>query len=334
LINLVLTEEQSQIVDSVGGFLTSELPVSRLRKAAPGADERQLWSQIAEMGIFGLGLSEDLGGAGFGIIEEVLVQRELGRNLIGPAVFATVTAAHVAVAAGNVDLARGIVSGTHRVAPLVGVAAGVGAGDYRLLDGEGADFGLLWSETEAVLVDLTTAGVREPVAGMHDRLALARVTLDGRAPVAATSDSAVLDRITLLGAANLAGASDGSRDLAVEYAKLREQFGKPIGAFQAIKHKGADMAVLSSVGWAQTLVAAHGAAAGSSHSAFACCAAMLLAAEAAVENAAQGIQIHGGIGFTDECDAHLFLKHAHVMAALFGAPRRQRRAILSLPEAA
>jgi alkylation response protein AidB-like acyl-CoA dehydrogenase len=119
--------------------------------------------------------------------------------------------------------------------------------------------------------------------------------------------------------------------MAVEYAKARQQFGKPIGSFQAIKHLCADMAIRAEAAACQVIFAALVQAEGHAGVDFHSVAAKLVAVEAALQNAAQNIQIHGAIGFTAEADAHLFIKRAHVLEQLWGDTRQQRRLMLAAP---
>ena len=129
--------------------------------------------------------------------------------------------------------------------------------------------------------------------------------------------------------AMLAGMAQASCDLAVSYAKVREQFGQPIGAFQAIKHMCADMALRTTAAEAQVKMAAVFADAHTPGGDRQLDAAALIALKAARENAADAIQVHGGIGFTAECDAHFFLKRAYVLSALLGGLDGCRNRVLT-----
>jgi alkylation response protein AidB-like acyl-CoA dehydrogenase len=119
--------------------------------------------------------------------------------------------------------------------------------------------------------------------------------------------------------------------MAVAYAKERVQFGKPIGSFQAIKHRCADMAMASEMAWAQLLHATIAQRDGTPGAAYQVKAACLLAGRSAVENSSGSIQVHGGIGFTAEMDAHRFVKRARVLEQLGGDPTEQRAALLAEP---
>jgi alkylation response protein AidB-like acyl-CoA dehydrogenase len=113
--------------------------------------------------------------------------------------------------------------------------------------------------------------------------------------------------------------------MGVAYAKIREQFGQPIGGFQAIKHHCADMAARAEAAYSASVFAALSVVAGRSDATFQAASARIVAADAAIRNAATNIQVHGGIGFTAECDANLFLKRAHLLEKIGGATRGQQR---------
>jgi alkylation response protein AidB-like acyl-CoA dehydrogenase len=124
--------------------------------------------------------------------------------------------------------------------------------------------------------------------------------------------------------------AEATRDMAVEYAKTRQQFGKAIGSFQAIKHLCADMAIRAEAAVCQVIFAALVESERRAGARFHSVAARLVAVEAALQNAAQNIQVHGAIGFTAEAEAHLFIKRAHVLEQLWGNTRQQRRQMLAV----
>ena len=132
----------------------------------------------------------------------------------------------------------------------------------------------------------------------------------------------------------LVGIAEAARDQAAAYAVERMQFGKPIGVFQAVKHRCADMAVRCEAGWSQTCYAALALRDGERDAAFQVSVAKHLAGEAAEENAAANVQIHGGYGYTTEYDAHVLVKRAQVLRALAGAPRWHLRRVLDAPATA
>ena len=316
IIDLHPTDDQQMIADSIGGVLADRLPIARLREPSGrgGAPERALLSDLAELGLFGLGLSEARGGTGYGLPEELIAARELGKVLASPSILAQIAAVHLAD-----DGARGaLLSGERRAAF---ATPGV-TGELNLFDGSEADtVVLLVSDVSlhpASAFDWTDAASIDDTMPLRRAPALAAAT---------TGRSAIADRISLLIAAALAGMAEAATGLAVDYARQREQFGQPIGSFQAIKHALADMRVRSDAADSQTRVAAILWGVGENLRRE-IAAARWLAGDAAIANAKAGIQVHGGMGFTAECDAHLFLKRAHIFASLGSTRRAEERRLL------
>jgi len=171
------------------------------------------------------------------------------------------------------------------------------------------------------------------VAGIDNALPLERATLTGT-PRHASADPSLWRSARILVCAQLAGCAEAALKLAVDYAQVREQFGQVIARFQALKHMCADMAVRCEATWSQTLLAALSLQGGRAGAAFEVEAAELLARTAAIDITEQCIQLHGGIGFTAECDAHRFLKRAHLLVKLLGDARAVQSRLLAaaLPE--
>jgi alkylation response protein AidB-like acyl-CoA dehydrogenase len=311
IVDLIPDEDQSAIEDTIVSFLSDMLPVERLRDPAShgGAAEAGVWSQLCELGLFGLGLPEEQGGLGLGLPEEALVARALGRHLVSPGVLAQLCAPHLA---SDEATREALIAGEARAAFAIA--------DGYVLDGAGADWIVVFGPGGASLRargDLTLAATE---GGLDKTMSFERI--EG----GAGSGQPAL-RIEVLVAAYLVGIAQAATDMAVEYAKTREQFGQPIGAFQAIKHSCADMVTRASAADTQTLYAATVFGAGGDDAVEAA-AARMLAKRASFENAKANVQTHGGMGFTFECDAHLFLKRAMVMDML-GSDARARRAALT-----
>ncbi len=152
------------------------------------------------------------------------------------------------------------------------------------------------------------------------------------APVAVL-DAAAVQRARLIDAAALAGIAGAALDMAVAYAGMREQFGRAIGSFQAIKHYCADMAMAARAAIDQATFAAIAIDDARGDEALQVEAALLLAGEAALGNARRNIQIHGGMGFSDEADPHLLLKRAHVHIAIAGGSEAAAARVAAAPRA-
>ncbi|WP_210588918.1 acyl-CoA dehydrogenase family protein [Streptomyces sp. GESEQ-35] len=266
-----LTEDQRALRVGVRQLLTRRFEGEALRAAvaAPGLD-RGLWRELGVAGFFGLRLPEADGGVGLGLPEAVLAFEETGRALLpGPLV-----ATHLAA----------------------GKVAGAAAGEAVVAAVDGG--GLVEWLAEADVVRGDAAGA-VPLRSVDPLTPLHRVRDSGAAvdPVA-----------VLLTAAEQLGTAGRVCELAVQHARTREQFGQPIGAFQAIKHLCAGMLVRAEVARA----AVYAAAVTADRADIA--AARLLADEAAVRGARDCLQVHGGMGFTWESEVHLHLKRAWVRA--------------------
>jgi len=318
-MDLLPSAEQQQIVDACIQFLEKEHPVDRLHKVNDSIPliNRSLLGKMADLGWFGLALSEEQGGVGYSLKEETLLFVELGRFLVSPAVLGSVLGARVAALSGNTALAEKIISGEK----LVGVAIS----DY-LFEAVDADLILIADEEGVSLIEKSSLGKIEKIPCMDEKVQLERVLLKKVKPVAMVSSSTenIYLRGVLLTAAMQLGMAQATLDRSVAYAKVREQYGKPIGAFQAIKHYCAEMAVKCESVMSMVY---HGAV---TFSEFDIVATKLLASEAAQHNANTAVQIHGGMGFTQEMDIHLFVKRAHVLDQLFGGKRQQAARLISL----
>lgn len=303
-------DDQVALQDGVRQFCEGRFPIETVRALEDrGGVDRALWSELAELGVFSLRLAEDQGGVGLGWADTVLVMEELGRALVpGPLVWTHLAADLVPGAA----LGEVVVGAVSRGDPF-GVIDHHGVLDVLLIiDDEG-----VWRTDPAAVEALDLGAPLDPLTPVaHARKPLPQgERLAG--PEAAASlwlGGAALTAGLMLGVAEAAG------DLAVAFAKERQQFGRPIGSFQALKHLMADMVVRAEV--ARGAVYAAGVTlddpvVGSVARAVA--AAKITASDAAVTNAANGIQVHGGMGYTWEVDAHLYLKRAYVLEATFGS---------------
>jgi len=319
MVNILPTAEQQQVIDSVVEVLSRECPLDRLRKPPVPAEVGVLRRRFADLGWFRFGLSEDAGGIGFGLAEEMLVFREIGRNLISP-VFAASGIAASAVLATQPHLSREFAAGT-----AVALALRAGGGDALLIDAVGADWLLL---VDGDAMRLTKAKVftdRRSAASIDASVDLERARPGSDA---VSMKSALYWRFHLLIAAQLVGVAEACRDMASGYAKLRKQFDKPIGSFQGVAHHCADMAVRAEAALCQTLFAAITLRDGRDDAAFQVAAAVAVASEAAFRNATLSIRVHGGIGFTADCHAQRYLKRAVLLRELAGGIGRHDSTLL------
>ncbi|MCW2622747.1 MAG: putative Acyl-CoA dehydrogenase [Frankiales bacterium] len=341
-MDLMPSDDQRSIIASVRELLTEQLPTLRVRELA-GADLSELavfWKQAAELGWFGLGLDEELGGTGYDLADEALLFREIGRFVTPGPILATVLGARVAALAGNPDLAQQLLSGQSQAALAVvkpGVPLEVGThvrGDVVLVDAKHAAHLLVLDQTGAALVPAAACTDRRPAPPIDDVGSREYATLDGDAAAYVDRDTEdIYQRGQVLTTAVLVGIAEGARDIATEYAKTRVQFGKPIGVNQAIKHSCADMAVGADAAVNQLLFAALSTLEKRPDAAFQVAAARVVAEQVAMANSRATIQVFGGMGFTAECDAHLYLKRTHVLGQTFGGLRGAQTDLLAQPAA-
>lgn len=290
--------DQLALADAMDDTLVELLPLARLHTA--NDETAETWSHLEQAGVFGICASEEAGGSGLGVAEEALIAIGLGRRLASPAVLATLGAVHC----GATALAR------------QRIAAGYRSGDRVIVvDSVGAK-GLLLRGPDSAALHAFESGQAKP---LDTRLWLADLaeTQEVGVPLA-QFDQAGLLRLRLIDAAALAGIAQAALQMGVDYAGLREQFGRPIGTFQAIKHHCANMAIAARCARDQVSFAAVALDEGRADAALQVESALFVAGAAAIENAGKNIQIHGGIGFSDEADPHLLLKRAQVLIAIAG----------------
>ncbi|MEU8434981.1 acyl-CoA dehydrogenase family protein [Streptomyces sp. NPDC029216] len=274
-----LTEDQRDLRAGVRDLLAGRYGREALRESVSSgvAVDRALWRELGEAGFFSLRLPESEGGVGLGLPEAVLVFEEAGRALLPGPLVATHLAAGVVPGAAS---GSAVVTAFDLGGPLV---AHLGEAD-AVLGAEGLPAG-------------------EPVRSVDPLTPLWRASGDGAALPAGFREAGAL-----LTAALQLGSALRTVELAVRYAGEREQFGQPIGGFQAVKHLCAGMLVRAEV--ARTAVYAAAVTGDTAEIA----AAKLLADGAAVRGARDCLQVHGGMGFTWEADVHLHLKRAWVRA--------------------
>lgn len=332
--NILLNADEAMIADAVREFLRGELPLERLRPKAPPVDGDALRRNMAALGWFAVGLPEDCGGSGLGLVEEMLIQREFGRHVASPGTLAAMLAGHVCAAAGDAALAREMTSGERRVALALLPGDARGLAPAYVFDWREGDAILGWTNLGIGLFPATALACARSEECLDDSVTLhaGDLALD-KALHWIPAERGLIARARVLLAAALVGLAERACELTVEYAQVREQFGKPIGSFQAVKHRCADMGVRARLAWYQTSVACLKVMAQAPDAALQLDSALLLAAEAAHENGRAGVQMHGAIGFQAECDVHWFVKRTHLYDQLAGGRLAMARAVLDHPAA-
>ncbi len=362
-MNFAFSEEQEELRRITRQFLETKSPeteVRRLMETTEGYDPA-VWAQMAtELGLQSLIIPEEYGGQGFGYVELTVVLEEMGRALLAAPFFSTVALAtntilHSGDEAAKKELLPGIASG-ETIATLAftepngkwdlsGIeATATKDGDtWRIngtkmfvLDGHTADLVLVAARTGDDVSLFRVAGdaeglTRTPLSTMDQTRKQAKLefsnvpaTLLGEQGKGGDVLGRVLDLAVVALAAEQVGGAQKVLEMSVQYAKDRVQFGRPIGSFQAIKHKCADMLLEVESAKSAAYYAAWCASELNDELPAVASLAKAYCSEAYFHAAAENIQIHGGIGFTWEHPAHLYFKRAKSSELLFGDPTYHR----------
>jgi alkylation response protein AidB-like acyl-CoA dehydrogenase len=305
-------EDTRELRRTVRGFLEQHAPAR-----AQLADDAGLWKRLtAELGLTGLAVSEAHGGSGASFAELAVALEEAGRILLRAPLISTSVAAVIAERAGAHDLLSGLVDGSTPAAFVDGDAPVMNAADSALLFVLTGDDLLVAQTTGARVTSLDPLDPTRP---------LARVELDTDGARRIGDASPARDLLHVALAAESIGGARRILELTVEHLKVREQFGRPLGSFQALRHRVADLTVELEAATSTVWYAARAAAIGSDELPVVAPLAKAAAADAFTHIAGEAIQLHGGIGFTWEHDAHLYFKRAWTTALLHGDSRTLRR---------
>jgi alkylation response protein AidB-like acyl-CoA dehydrogenase len=363
-VDFSFSPDQQLLKSSARAFLDEHVKPAHVRALwdDPRGESETLWKEMAQLGWLGLALPEDVGGSALGLVETSILQEELGRAACPSPYLPTVLAATAidrfgsaaqknrwlpAVAGGSVratvallereldwDAAairtraeeRGgkvVLTGVKQFVPWAHVA------DVILVPAvAGASPAVFAVETSAPGVSVT------PLTSMDPGLRLATLTLDGAAVAAETrlpSDGALeflLQRGAVGAAAEMLGAARRCLDMSVEYAKVREQFGQPIGSFQAIRHKCAEMLLEVENSHAAVYYAAWSLEHAAEDGPLSASVAKAYVGDASRKVCGDAIQVHGGIGFTWEYDLHLYFKRAKALEPMYGDADYHRELIV------
>ena len=324
-VDFELSADQEALRSAARDLLAGRSPMSVVRAATErgGVPDGDLWIAMSEQGWPGIAVSEADGGVGLGWVEAAIVLEEVGASLAPAPIL------------GHLVALEFLATGERGPALL--------AGEQIAAVAPGVDGPVVCSPTADVLVTISDGGrlvgidlqgeppAAEPAMDLTRQLGW--VTLDGRACVDLGGDEAVtrfMDLGAVAYAAEMLGLAQRVLTLTVEYAKERVQFGKPIGSFQAVKHRCADMLVdvegmRSAVYWAAWCVSA-----GHADASVAASTAKCWCSDASMRVMASALQVHGGVGFTWEHDLHLYLKRAHLDSISFGDAAAHRSRLASL----
>jgi alkylation response protein AidB-like acyl-CoA dehydrogenase len=310
-----LTEDQKEIKNVARELLAARSPFARVREAAEaGRYDEALWREIVELGWPGIAVPEQYGGQGLGAVELAVLLEELGYACAATPLLSTAVAAAV-IAAGGSDEQRerwlpGLLAGARR--------AGIGPADL-VVDGDAADVAVIIDDDGARLVATPDA---EPLPTI-DPTRRFGVVRGGGEPLG--GDGA--DRLRAAVAAEVVGVCQRALEMTLQYVKERKQFGVPVGSFQAVSHRCAQMLLHTESVRSTAYYAAWAADAEPARLGEAAALAAAAAATGGREVAAGAIQAHGGIGFTWEADVHWLYKRAEVDRALLGGATRHHGAL-------
>jgi alkylation response protein AidB-like acyl-CoA dehydrogenase len=366
-MNFDFNEEQYAFRDSVRGFL-GDRPAG-VGGALPWAGEsaRQLWSGIAELGVFSALVPEEFGGLGLTFVDLALVLEEFGRALVPPSVVETLVATDAIVRHGSADQKQSmlprIATGQLRLACAIieqvagydmaemGTAVVSDGRDYRL-DGSkilvpeaaNADFllvaagfgggrgnGLVFVERTHSGVELREQRTLDPASAYHEAV-FRHVAIPRENILSGEPSSDALQRLfnasaTAAGAL-MTGVAGKVLETSVEYVKQRSQFGKLVGSFQAIKHRCADMAVAVDSSRSAAYYAAWSLASGAADLTKAVSIAKSFCGDTARFVCNEGIQVHGGIGFTWDLGLHFYLRRAKLLEYSYGDSTYHRERVI------
>ena len=324
-MNFELTDDQRAIQRTARDFLASAYPPAEVRRLAyetPRGFEDEGWAAICELGWPALLVPEEHGGLGLGVVELAVVQEELGAALAPSPFLSTVAAAALIADAGSDE---------QRARWLPALAAGEARGTVATLaqdggwtavpDADGADVVVVRDCAGWALAAETSA---EPVEGLDATRRLWRVRAAGDLEPLARGGRRAADVVAAALAAESVGVARRAMDMAVQYAKEREQFGRPIGAYQAVSHACAQMLLEVEGARSTTLYAAWALDHEPESGPLAASMAKAYASDAGWRVPASALQVHGGIGFTWEHDLHLWLKRGKANAYLWGDAREHR----------
>ena len=365
-MNFEFSEDQALLKNQAETVLRDLATTETLRSFldAPASHDRALWAKMAELGWLGVAIPEELGGAGLGPLELCVLAEEVGRSLAPVPFGSTLYLTAEAIAACADKAVRAVFLPKIAAGDAIGAAAfSEGAGRREALasaslpavqwragrlsgvktpvqDLPAADIAVVSAaadgEPALFLVDLGADGVvKERLRTIDDTRPSGRLVLNDAPAIRLTEpgDGAaaidrLLDRAAVYTAFEQIGAADRCVFAARDYALERRAFGRPIGAFQAIKHRLADMYVTVELARSNAYFGAWALSGDAGALPVAAAAARLSASEAFSFCAAENVHIHGGVGFTWEYDCHLFYRRAKLLALCLGGPLYWRERLM------
>ena len=352
-MDFAFTDEQMMIAETAKAFFSENATSERTRAAmATGGIDHALWQAFCtELGLAGIGIPESAGGAGLGLVELAIIAEAAGAQVAALPMLGSLALCAQAIAAGGsaeqqASHLPALLSGetiagyAHDAALKADGNALTGAAGF-VAHGGAAGLFVVTSNSGAWLIAADAPGVTvAPLTTMDQTRPFARVTLDAAQGEPLADPSAAIAAAHRAGFVTVAaeglGVAQAALDRTVAYARERVQLGRAIGSFQAYKHRLADMVVEIEQARSAVYWAACAADEGSDETGLAAHAAKSFAADTAFKCAGDMIQLHGGIGFTWEHDAHLYFKRARALQSMLGSGNwhREQIATMILGEAA
>ncbi len=327
-----LTDDQRDIQRAARDMLADRARPERVREhAEAGTTDEALWKEMSELGWPGIAISEDNGGQGLGPIELSILCEELGRTVAPVPFLPSVLAATLIEQAG---------SAAQHERWLPGLASGESKGAVGVADGDSAELVIGGADADVIVIvkDDQTASLLTPqqsevtpVASIDSTRSAARVTAVEDAGEPLPGDvAAAVDRALVAISSELVGVCDRALGMTLDYVKERKQFGVPVGSFQAVSHRCADMLLETEKARSTTAQAGWCAEADPEGLPEAAAMAKAAASDAGRGVTASAIQAHGGIGFTWEADVHWLYKRAQLDAGLLGGAKHHRARLAAL----
>jgi alkylation response protein AidB-like acyl-CoA dehydrogenase len=331
-MSIAITDDHRALARTASDFLQKHdaRGAARALLESPTEELPAFWGELDGLGWLGLHIAEEDGGSGFSLTELVVVVEEMGRAIAPGPFVPTVLASAIIAATAPAEvrsrrlpgLSDGSVVGAVGLAGGVEIRDGLAHGSAGIVLGGGlADLLLVPVGDDVAIVDRDGGGVEiEVPTNLDPARRAARVNLDGApAEVLRGARQTLVDLARLLFAAEAVGVARECTEMASAYAKVRQQFGRPIATFQAVKHHCANMLIAVELATSLVWDAARAASAADGQLGYTAAMAAALAVPAAVDDAQLNIQVHGGIGFTWEHDAHLYLRRAAAIEAIVDA---------------
>jgi alkylation response protein AidB-like acyl-CoA dehydrogenase len=326
-----LTDDQREIQRTARELLAERARPDRVREHAEARrTDELLWKELSELGWPGIAIAEEHGGQGLGQIELSVLCEELGRSLAPVPFLGSTMAATVIQQDGSAEQRERWLPGLASGETIGALGAAVDGTAELVIGGrEAAVFVLIDEDGSGRILSAEEADVM-PVDSVDPTRSTARVSGAGGEPVGDGGACAGLGRALVSVSSELVGVCDRALGMTVEYVKERKQFGVPVGAYQAVSHRCAQMLLETERARSMAAFAAWSADADPDSLAEAAAMAKACASSAGREVTASAIQAHGGIGFTWEADVHWLYKRAQLDAALLGGAKRHRARLAAI----